>query len=131
MATAKEALLSAGRIKEIGRGRISNDNHAWLKQQYDNGVRFTDWPKGEVISSTGPDEKPVIRVKRDPKLSTEKVVREYTILYDRDAYVAVSTDGKEYGMAEVCNNCRVSLVQNVCENPVILGDVKVSIRARK
>jgi hypothetical protein len=131
MTTAKEALLAAGRIDKIGRGRISNDNHAWLKQQYDSGVRFSDWPKGEVVESKDADQKPVIRVKRDPKLSTEKVVQDFTILYDRDAYVAVSTDGKEYGMAEVCNNCRVSLVQNQCERPTILGDIRVTIKARK
>jgi len=91
MTTAKEALLAAGRIDKIGRGRISNDNHAWLKQQYDSGVRFTDWPKGEVIVSETTDCL-TVRVKRDPKLSTEKVVQDYTILYDRDAYVAVSDD---------------------------------------
>lgn len=131
MTTAKEALLAAGRIEKIGRGRISLDNHAWLKSQYDAGVRFSDWPKGEVVESKDADEKPVIRVKRDPKLANEKVVQEYTILYDRDAFKAVGNDGKEYGMAEVCNNCRVSLVQNQCADPTILGDIKVTIKARK
>jgi hypothetical protein len=61
----------------------------------------------------------------------EKVVQEYVIFYERDNYKAVANDGKVYGMAEVCNTCRVSLVQNHCDNPTILGDIPVTIRPRK
>lgn len=127
MKSAKQALLDAGRIKAITRGRISLDNHAWLKSQYDAGMRFTDWPKGEVVVAAETDDRKVVRVKRDPVANGEKVIAEYTILYPRDAYKAVGDDGKTYGMAEVCNTCRVSLVQNLCEYPTILGGIAVKI----
>jgi hypothetical protein len=127
---AKEALLAAGRIKEIGRGRISLDNHAWLKAEYDKGVRFSDWPKGEVVETATPDGAAEVRVVRDPAQSNEKVISEFTILYEKDLYVAIGPNKEEYGMAEVCNNCRVSLVQNHCEDPIILGHIPVTITPR-
>ena len=128
---AKEYLLANGRFKEIGRGRFSLDNHAFLKAAYDKGERFTDWPKGDVVESKGKDEKPVIRVKRDPKLANgEKVIQDFVVFYERDAYKAVAGNGKVYGMAEVCNNCRVSLVQCHCGKPTILGDITVTIKPR-
>lgn len=130
MKSAKQALLAAGRIAEVTRGRISNDNHAWLQEQYEAGERFTDWPKGKVVKEDSPGTAPTVRVVRDANQSNVKVVREYTILYDEKAYKAVSNDGKEYGMREVCNTCRVSLVQNSCMSPTILGNIPVTIRPR-
>jgi hypothetical protein len=124
LTTAKEALLAAGRIQAITRGRISLDNHAWLKAQHDAGVRFSDWPKGEVVVNV--DKPAEVRVVRDPKLNGEKVIAEFTIIYPRDDYKAVAGN-KVYGMAEVCNNCRVSLVQCHCDSPTILGDIPVKI----
>lgn len=127
---AKEYLLAKGRIEKIGRGRISLDNHAFLKAAYDKGERFTDWPKGAIVESKDSQDKPVIRVKRDPNVGNEKVVQEYVVFYERDNYKAVADDGKVYGMAEVCNTCHVSLVQNHCDNPTILGDIAVTIKPR-
>lgn len=122
--TAKQALLEAGRIEAITRGRISLANHAWLKEQYDNGVRFSDWPKGEV--QTNSDNEVRVIKKAEPIDNYAEVI--YT--YPEHMYRAIGTDNKEWGMREVCNNCRVSLVQNHCENPVILGDIKVRILAK-
>lgn len=132
MKSAKEALLEAGRIDKIGRGRISLDNHAWLKAQYDNGVRFRDWPKGEVIETKATESTPAqVRVKRDPAQVAEKVISEFTILYPENAWQAKGVDGKIWGMREVCNNCRVSLVQCHCDNPTILGGIKVTIGPKR
>lgn len=128
---AKEYLLANDRIQEIGRGRISNDNHAFLKAAYDKGERFSDWPKGAIVESKDTDDKPVIRVKRDPNIAKgEKVIADYVIFYERDNYKAVTDNGTVYGMAEVCNNCRVSLVQCHCGKPTILGDIAVTIKPR-
>lgn len=119
---AKEYLLSHGKIAAIGRGRISLDNHAFLQKAYESGQRFTDWPKGEVIKT---DE--TVRVKRDPVQSNEKLVQEFTVLYDLDFYRAVASDGRTFTLREVCNNCRVSMVQCHCGSPTILGGIAVKI----
>lgn len=124
MQSAKEALLKAGRIKEITRGRISLDNHAWLKSQYDTGIRFTDWPKGEVITSTGPTDETVVRVKRDPNITNEKVIAELRYRYDdENAWIAEDGAGKQYGMREACDNCKCSLIACFCESPRLFGKV--------
>ena len=120
-ASPKEALLDHGRIKAVTRGRISSENHAWLEEQIAANVFSITGVK--VVKNA---DKPVaVKSVNGP---TEKVIAEFTILYHKDAYHAEGVkDGKTYGMAEVCNNCRVSLVQNVCENPTILRDIPVRI----
>ena len=62
--------------------------------------------------------------------STEKVIADFTILYERDLYNAIGDDGKVWGMANACNNCRVSLVQCHCGNPTIFGNIPVTIKMR-
>lgn len=119
-ATPKEALLEAGRINAITRGRISGDNHKWLE--------------AEIAASRIAISNTTV-IKTDTKVAVKSVgsavkdIAEFTILYHKDAYHAEGPDGKRYGMAEVCNNCRVSLVQNQCLNPTILGDIPVKIIA--
>lgn len=118
---AKEYLLNHGKIAAIGRGRISLDNHAFLQKAYEGGQRFDDWPKGKVEKKDD-----VVRVTRDPAQS-EKMISEYTIIYPVEAYKAVAKDNRVFTMREVCNNCRVSMVQCHCGNPTILGDIQVKI----
>lgn len=124
-ASPKEALKAAGRIKEIGRGRISRENHAWLDAEQAAGrIRISN---AVIPKATAP-----VADKAAPKQTkygsnTEKVVNDFTILYHWDAYHAKGGDGKTYSMREVCNTCRVSLVQNVCEHPTILGNIPVKI----
>ena len=146
MLRAKEALHKAGRIDKIGRGRISADNHAWLKSEYDKGERFSDWPKGEVQVTKTQDketgaESTTVKVKRDPSQSTEKVVADLMpYLYPEDEFVAIETDRKtgkrvERSMRSACNNCRVSLVVCVCGQPRIVArdggsSVRVDIERR-
>jgi len=59
-----------------------------------------------------------------------KEVKDFTIFWPDDSFKAVGTDKKVWGMREVCNTCRVSLVQNQCENPTILGGIAVKIVPR-
>lgn len=129
MDTAKQALLKAGRIAAITRGRISLDNHAWLKSQYDNGVRFSDWPKGEmVVDKTTPGK---VRVKRDPAVVEQRIYDTIVYTFDEKYYRATNSNtGAHVGMREVCNNCRVSLVQCHCDKPTVLGDIPVTIVPR-
>jgi len=120
----KEALLAAGRIKAITRGRISRENHEWLEKEI-SAKRISITGATVVKSETAKGEKRV-SVKA-VNGSTEKHIADFTILYPKNDYHAIGNDGKTYGMAEVCNNCRVSLVQNQCEDPMILGNVRVQI----
>lgn len=129
---AKEYLLDKGRISEIGRGRISNENHAFLAKAAESGIQFSDWPKGKVVVTEATDETPeVVRVKRDPNMTNEKVIHEIVYTYPENLYRAVDTrTGKEVGMREVCNTCRVSLVGHACDRPTILGDIPVAVKPR-
>lgn len=138
MQSAKQALLKAGRIDAIKRGRISLDNHAWLKTQYDQGVRFTDWPKGEVTVTKTETEgvsKTEVRVKRDPADSTAKVI--YDIGDFRfpegkfEAYEFVDGKKRKVSLRECCNTCRVSLVNHACDEPTYLNNRKVFIQPVK
>jgi hypothetical protein len=119
-ATPKEALLDHGKIEKIGRGRISRDNHAWLESEITAGrIAISD------VTIVKSDNKAVAVKAKGP---AEKHIADITILYPKDAYHAIGVDdNKAYGMAEVCNTCRVSLVQNQCLNPTILGNIPVRI----
>lgn len=122
--TPKEALLDAGRIKAITRGRISADNHEWLEKEIAaKRIAITGAVVAKRTNKSGV-EKTVVK---SSNVATEKHIPDVTILYPKDQYHAVGNDGKTYGMPEVCNNCMVSLVQNQCDDPVILGGIHVRI----
>jgi len=123
--TPKEALLDAGRIKAITRGRISRDNHEWLdKEIAANRIRITGVTV--VKSETAKGEKRVSV--KSPSTQTEKHIADIYIPRPKHEYTAIGIeDNKVYGMAEVCNVCRVSLVQCVHDFPTILGGIQVKV----
>lgn len=127
MMTPKEALAKDGTIPVVmGKGRLSREGIErckWL-------VANKGWEIKGYALDTAPKSASAPAAVKQVAPQNVKVVREYTILYDEKAYKAVTAKGKEYGMREVCNTCRVSLVQNVCEHPTILGGIPVSIVAR-
>lgn len=143
MQKAKVALVNAGIIKTAGRGRISAEGHAWLKQQHDKGVRFSDWPKGEikVTKSEATAEKPAetkVRVVRDASQSSEKTVAELApYRFTEDEFEAVEKGTNVVrSLRSACNLCRVSLVVCYCERPHIVArdggrSVEVTIRRKK
>lgn len=140
MQKAKVALVEAGIIKSAGRGRISAEGHAWLKQQYDAGKRFSDWPKGEVTvtKTEATAEKPAeskVKVIRTVSSSTEKVIADippYRFPEDEfEAYEFVNGKKKPVGLRECCNTCRVSLVAHQCDEPTYLNNRKVFIVRKK
>jgi hypothetical protein len=63
------------------------------------------------------------------KTVNEKVIAEFVILWDERMYSAVDKTGKVWSMRNVCNNCRVSMVQCHCQSPTIFGDIPVTIKA--
>lgn len=139
MQKAKVALVEAGIIKTAGRGRISADGHAWLKQQHEQGVRFSDWPKGEVVvtkteATADTPAKSTVKVIRTESTSSEKVIVDIHYTYpeeDFEAHEFVDGKKKRVGMREVCNNCRVSLVGHWCDEPVVWVTHKVFIVPKK
>jgi len=135
---AKVALVEAGIIKSAGRGRISADGHAWLKARYDEGQRFSDWPKGKVeVTKTETEGKPESKVKviRSAEVSNVKQIADippYRFPEDEfEAYEFINGKKKPVSLRECCNNCRVSLVAHSCEDPTYLGDRKVYIVRKK
>lgn len=122
----KEALSLDGQVAvTLGRGRMSLAADTRCRELAAQGYRIKGY---EAVASVGP-------VKAEPKVvkaapGNEKVIEEFTILYPREVYKAITPEGKEYGMAEVCNTCHVSLVQNMCEHPTILGEIPVKIVPR-
>ena len=108
-ASPKHALLDAGRIDTIGRGRISRDNNAWLDEQVSSGA-FT--VSGMSLkASTGPTPAPptVERVKASETGVVD--VREPT----RD--LSSLECNADAGMKAVCWNCNSSLTYCPCESP--------------
>lgn len=135
MQKAKVALVEAGIIKSAGRGRIPATGHAWLKQQHDNGVRFSDWPKGEVTVSKSEGKPATAKVTRDASQSTAKVI--YDIPPYRfpenefEAYEFIDGKKSRVSLRECCNLCRVSFVAHVCDEPTYLNNRKVFIVPKK
>lgn len=125
---------------KLGRGRMPKGGDEHCRSLVAQGYRIKGYEVAatsvvrpgqarKVNAETRTDETPAPVVKRAAAANV-KEVKEFTILYDEKAYKAVSKSGKEYGMREVCNTCRVSLVQNSCLFPTILGGIAVEIKPR-
>ena len=126
--TPKQALAKDGTITiKPGRGRLSRE----AKERCQWLVENKNWDiKGYstvVAPAPAKVDKPSAEVKRP---AGQKEVLDFTIFWPEDSYKAVGMDKAVWSMREVCNNCRVSLVQCACGSPVILGDVKVRIEAK-
>lgn len=121
MPTKKEALLKAGLIPAVTRGRISDLNHKWLKANPDK------WDDAKALPKTLTVPKAVASA---PK--PEPVGHDYgnPFTYPESEYKALDKDGKEHSMRWVCKTCRVSLVAHACLSPVIVGDIAVKIVPR-
>ena len=139
MLKAKVALVNAGIIKSAGRGRISADGHAWLKQQHDAGQRFSDWPKGKVeVTKTEKAGKPAESKVKVIKAETggSEIAELAPYRYTEEEFMAVEKGTNiERSLRCACNNCRVSLVVCYCPNPMIVkrdgsGSVEVTIKRK-
>jgi hypothetical protein len=117
MMTKKQALIKDGFPVSEGRGRLSREATARVEELVALGWDIEGYTSSKPKSATEP-----VAVKKVPVSRTEKVVQEFVILYDVDKYKAVTSDGREYTMREVCNNCGVSLVQNHCDSPRVLHE---------
>ena len=134
MLTPKEALAKDGKITvKNGRGRLSADAVKRIHELVAEGWQIKGYAVEKPSATPVPDASPVVK---RVAVVNEKVVQDFTLLYDERAYEAIDAvtkkpiGGKFGGMREVCSACRVSLVQCHCGSPTILGDVKVVIKPR-
>lgn len=131
MMTPKQALIKDGKVPvKEGRGRLSREGDSRCRELASQGWSI----KGYEVSQGAPNPTAEIPLPgptvKKVKVVNEKVVQEFVILYDERQYKAINTDKKEVGMREVCNTCRVSLVQCHCGHPTILGGIAVTIVPR-
>lgn len=127
---AKEWAFKNGHCKTDGRGRMPlksiKTGEDLATVLLNSGVKFSDWPKGQVVEKETSSGTAVV-VKRAPVSNLENY-GDIPYRYDLKMYHAVAADGRKFTLREVCNTCRVSMVQCTCDNPTILGDIKVTIR---
>lgn len=143
MTKAKAWLHANGHIESAGRGRppkFVKDGRTVttvLLEAQKSGVKFSDWPKGEIkVEKCDETKTEKVTVTRDT--SESGFVEPAPYRFHESDFKALETGSKrERSMREVCSNCRVSLVAHMCEAPRIvalpprMGSVTVEIVSRK
>lgn len=133
MKSRREALAEVGLAKAGARGKFSNAAKQWLADQESKGVKFSD------SNATAPVAVKSAPTKNSgaPSKETETGMADYVFPSDyrfpESEYVAFARVGgkKEFhSLREVCNNCRVSLVNHGCNSPVIRGNIVLTIEPK-
>lgn len=129
----RDWLVQQGLAKP-GRGKFSNDAKAALAKAEAEGVVFDDTAPTK-ISTKAPTEKPTEKSaggqsdrESEPSVSLYLFPEDYR--YPEATHRAFyRKNGRkiEVGMREVCNTCRVSLVDHVCVSPSIHDSIAVTI----
>lgn len=105
----KEYLLSIGAISEIGRGRLSVDNIAKVKQAVSEGIVI------EGYSVSTPASAPVKEVTKTPKVQSDKVPLHPLYRYNLNDTV-IDADGKRHSIKAACQNSGYSIIGcNKCD----------------
>lgn len=136
MMTPKQALEKDGTIPvKQGKGRLSREAVDRCKVLAAQGWSIKGY---EVVSSkektsSSTPAAPVVVKKAAP--ANAKVISDFVIFWPEETYKAVDKDkkvlpGKWGGMREVCNTCKVSLVQCHCDYPTVHNNKPVSIVRR-
>lgn len=124
MGSKREWLVSQGLAKP-GRGKFSNAAKEALAKAEAEGIVFSDAAPTTTAPKSDAQVAPVVKSAGDTPYLTPDEYR-----FPEAEYKAVGADGKTYGMREVCNTCRVSLVNHFCDSPTIYGNIAVHIRKR-
>lgn len=113
---------------KLGRGRMPKGGDEHVRGLVAAGYRIKGYnaKAAEPSTSTAAPAEPVVTKAK----ANVNEVKDFTIFWPEASFKAVGVDKKEWGMREVCNTCRVSLVQNQCEHPTILGNIPVKIVPR-
>lgn len=133
MQTKREYLVGLGLAKP-GRGKFSNDAKKALAEAEAKGIKFSDIvtkiPTGKSEPTGNATEKSA-GGQIDPRDTAWLSPSDYR--FPEAEYRGITfRDGKrvEVSLRECCNLCRVSLVNHMCDNPTILGDIVVKIEKR-
>lgn len=136
MQSKRDYLISKGLAKP-GRGKFSNAGKAALAEAEASGMKFSD--SGPAIPTKAkPTGNPTESSAGGQ--SAQKTEQPWSSLLTPDDYrfpekeyrgvQFVNGKKREVSLREVCNTCRVSLVNHMCENPTVLGDIVVKIERR-
>lgn len=125
--TPKQALIKDGKVKvSEGRGRLSREAKARVLELVADGWQidgYTVEKPTKVNKDSNATPAPVVKA-HAPNVKT---VADYVEFYPEGEYTAEDQHGKTVSMREVCRNCGVSLVQDSCGSPVVVGDRHVKI----
>lgn len=129
----KDALIAAGFPVKAGKGRLSAAAKAKLAELVASGVRVDGYSVAVVTPGQKADTSVVAGsaknvVKDKP---TGFVPLHYEVFWPEETHEAIDKDGKVWSLRNVCNNCRVSMVQCHCGQPSIFGDIGVTIRVKR
>lgn len=128
MLSKREYLVGLGLAKP-GRGKFSNAAKEALSKAEAEGMKFSD--TGAPVAKSGPEITKAEKPAGNSDSTTSPYIFPSDFRYPEGEYKAVGTDGKTYGMREVCNTCRVSLTNHMCNSPTIHGNMVVNIRERR
>lgn len=134
----KEWLVSQGHLSEAGKGRLSLENLARVEKAHAAGTRFDNWPltntpakRAKAIrdgsAATQSKPKPVRteaarEIAKGGEATDIQEIAPYTHTEaTHSVYELVDGVRKARSLREVCNNCRVSLVQCECGHPEIVS----------
>lgn len=127
MTTRRDALVKAGLAKP-GRGKFSTHANAWLAEQRTKGVTFDDDNAPvKPVKSTSASKK---SDKPAPKVETGVGYPDYVFPSDyrfpEGEYKLTFPKGFPYpaktvGLRNVCDTCRLSLVNHLCDSPMLFG----------
>lgn len=130
MTTRREALVNAGLAKP-GRGKFSKEANAWLDKERASGAKFSDDDQTAQKST-----RRVVNQKNEgaPAKESSTGMADYVFpseyRFPEDTYRAFKRVGGKkvpVSLREVCNTCRVSLVNHGCESPTIHGSIAITI----
>lgn len=126
MQTRREYAASLG-LAKMGRGKFSTAAKEAIAKAEAEGIKFSDVaaPTRTAPPATK-DTAPVVKSPTDTPYLSPSDFR-----FPEVDYRAVDGNGKERSLREVCNTCRVSLVNHMCDSPTILGNIAVVIRERR
>ena len=121
----KEWLYANGHISKIGRGRMSAEHIALVKEAVANGVKIEGY---ETVKSSKPSvstEKPTAPAVERTKIDPNRVIDCPDPLRDErefDAFVTVDGKTSKIGKRTVCNGCGNSLSWCWCPTPSVWVD---------
>lgn len=112
---------------KLGRGRMPKGGDEHCKTLVAAGYKIKGYNATASVSTSTASSEPVVT---RSALTNIKEVKEFTIYWPEDAFKAVDKDGKEHSMRWCDRGCGVSLVQCLCPEPIIPGDIRVTIKPR-